>query len=79
LLIFIQNIFSNSHTQIFMDKQVDIFPYKKTLYLQWYEAAIANLILFKHLKDKFSNHIYFLISDQGVLLKATSINYLKSA
>lgn len=30
-----------------MDKQVDKYPYKKILYLQWYEAAIANLILFK--------------------------------
>jgi hypothetical protein len=24
------------------------------------------------------NHIYFLISDQGILLKATSSNYLKT-
>lgn len=24
------------------------------------------------------NHIYFLISDQGILLKATSNNYLKT-
>lgn len=30
-----------------MDKQLDKYPYKKVLYLQWYEAAIANLILFK--------------------------------
>lgn len=30
-----------------MDKQIDKYPYKKVLYLQWYEAAIANLILFK--------------------------------
>jgi hypothetical protein len=30
-----------------MDKQVDKYPYKKVLYMQWFEAAIANLILFK--------------------------------
>ncbi len=30
-----------------MEKQVDKYPYKKVLYLQWFEAAIANLILFK--------------------------------
>lgn len=30
-----------------MDKIVDKFPYKKSLYLQWFEAAIGNLILFK--------------------------------
>lgn len=32
-----------------MERQNDKFPYKKTLYLQWYEAAIANLILFKRI------------------------------
>jgi hypothetical protein len=30
-----------------MDRQIDKYPYKKALYFQWYEAAIANLILFK--------------------------------
>jgi hypothetical protein len=68
-----------------MDKQIDKYPYKKVLYLQWFEAAIANLILFKctHpliqvLKERYMNHIYFLISDQGILLKATNNNYLKT-
>lgn len=30
-----------------MDKTIDKYPYKKSLYLNWYEAGIANLILFK--------------------------------
>ena len=30
-----------------MDRQLDKYPYKKTLYFTWYEAGIANLILFK--------------------------------
>jgi hypothetical protein len=30
-----------------MERQFDKYPYKKHLYFQWYEAAIANLILFK--------------------------------
>ena len=35
--------------------------------------------LYSDLKEKFANHIYFLISDQGILLKATSGSFLKSA
>ena len=30
-----------------MDKTIDKYPYKKGLYFSWYEAGIANLILFK--------------------------------
>lgn len=30
-----------------MDKLVDNFPYKKILFLNWYEAALAHLLLFK--------------------------------
>jgi hypothetical protein len=30
------------------------------------------------LKERYMNHIYFLISDQGILLKATSSNYLRT-
>jgi hypothetical protein len=31
------------------------------------------------LREKLSNHIYFLISDQGIMLKATSAAYLRQA
>lgn len=31
------------------------------------------------LREKLANNIYFLISDQGVLLKATSSSYLRTA
>lgn len=44
-----------------MDKQIDKYPYKKVLYMQWYEAAIANLILFKcsHSNNhRFEGEIY---------------------
>lgn len=30
-----------------MDKLVDKYPEKKILYLNWYEAAIGHLLLFK--------------------------------
>ena len=30
-----------------MDKLVDKYPYKKILYLNWHEAAIGHLLLFK--------------------------------
>ena len=29
------------------DRIVDKYPYKQILYLNWYEAAIAHLLLFK--------------------------------
>lgn len=32
---------------VIMERQIEKYPYRKPLYLQWYEAAIANLILFK--------------------------------
>lgn len=34
-----------------MDKFVEKFPYKKILYMNWYEAAIAYLLLFKSNED----------------------------
>lgn len=30
-----------------MDKIIDKYPFKKILYLNWYEAAIGHLLLFK--------------------------------
>ena len=33
----------------------------------------------KALVEKYSNHVYFLISEQGILLKAKTIDYLKKA
>ena len=31
------------------------------------------------LVEKHANNVYFLISEQGILLKATSLDYLKKA
>ncbi len=35
--------------------------------------------LTEDLREKMANHIYFLISEQGVMLKATSASFLRSA
>ena len=31
------------------------------------------------LTEKYSNNVYFLISEQGILLKAKTVDYLKKA